>query len=145
MDRTRKYADVNLLVVKQAREVGVAAPLFGFETFEDQEEIKAANWLFSGVIYSTGADPHREFVDSFEARYPGQSYYTANQTYDALHLFVEATREKKDPETVVSFLRSLKNHPTQSGLLSATGDNRFNFRTALKTIDEKGEAREIPR
>ncbi|NDC10195.1 MAG: hypothetical protein EBZ75_12815, partial [Oxalobacteraceae bacterium] len=70
-------------------------------------------------------------------------YYTANQAYDALHLFVEATQEGKEPDTVVSFLRSLKNHPTQSGLLSATGDNRFNFPTALKTVDEKGAAREI--
>lgn len=127
------------IIVKQAREVGIAAPLFGFETFEDKEEIKAANGLFSGVIYSTGADPKKEFIDAFSARYPGESYYTANQAYDALHLLVEASRERKDPDTVVSFLKSLKNYPTQSGFITSNGDNRFNFPTGLKRIDQKGE------
>jgi branched-chain amino acid transport system substrate-binding protein len=127
------------VAVKQARGVGIKAPLFGFETFEDKDDIKAAAGLFSGVIYATGADPTKDFVDAFEAKHPGMSYYTGSNCYDAIHLFAKASREKKDGDTIASFLRSLRDYPTASGRISATSDNRFSLPTVLKTINEKGK------
>ena len=129
------------IAIKQARESGIVAPLYGFETFEDKDEFKASGGLLAGAIYSTGADPSREFVARFEAAYPGSSYYTANQTYDALRLLVDATRHGVDSDRIVGFLHGLRDVPTASGLATSTGDNRFNLPCALKTIDANGAPR----
>jgi ABC-type branched-subunit amino acid transport system substrate-binding protein len=131
------------IAIKQAREVGIVAPLYGFETFEDKDEYKASGGLLAGAVYATGGDPSAEFVARFEAAYPGSSYYTANQTYDALRLLVEATQSGVDSDRIVSFLRSLRNFPTASGLATSTGDNRFNLPCALKTIDANGTAMRV--
>jgi len=125
-------------IVRQSREVGITAPLYGFETFEDADEIKAAGGLFSGVVYSTGADAQPAFIEAYLKRYPGASHYTANQTYDAIQLLARASREGKDGSSIAAFLRDLKNYPTASGLITATGDNRFKLPTELKTIDAAG-------
>jgi branched-chain amino acid transport system substrate-binding protein len=125
-------------IVKQLREVGMTAPLFGFETFEDTGEIKAAGGLFTGAIYSTGADPQPQFTEAYLKRFPGESHYTASQTYDAIQLLAKGSRGAKDGDHVAQFLRSLKNYETASGRVSATGDNRFKLPTELRTIDSSG-------
>lgn len=125
-------------VVKQAREMGIAAPLFGYETFEDKASFDAAGGLFTNVIYSTGADARQDFLDTFARKYPGESYYTANQSYDIVRILVDATREGKDGISISEFLKTLKNYQTVSGVISATGDNRFTLPTTLKTLDERG-------
>jgi len=122
----------------QAREVGIKAPVFGFETFEDTDEFKASGGLLVGAIYSTGADPSPDFISRYRAAFPGASHYTANQTYDAVRLLVDASRKGRDGDTIVSFLRGLKDYSTASGPATSTGDNRFNLPCALKVIDANG-------
>ncbi len=124
--------------VKQARDVGITASLVGFETFEDKDEFKASGGLLAGAVYATGADPEPAFIEKYRAVYPGISYYTANQTYDAIKLLVAATRNAKDGATITEFLRTLKDYPSASGLATATGDNRFRLPTTLKRIDGEG-------
>ena len=125
-------------VVKQAREMGIAAPLFGYETFEDRASFDAAGGLFTNAIYSTGAEASQEFLDAFTTKYPGESYLTANQSYDIIRIIADATRERKDGASIAQFLKTLKNYQTVSGVISATGDNRFTLPTTLKTLDERG-------
>ncbi len=124
--------------IRQARALGITAPLFGFETFDDKDEIKAAGGLMTGAVYATGGDPQADFIKRYEAKYPGESYYTANQAYDIIQLYVTATRERKDSQSIVSFVRSLKNYPTSSGLVSATPSNQFRLPTTLKKINSDG-------
>lgn len=126
------------LIVKQAREVGITAPLFGYETFEDKTSFAAAGGLFTGVIYSTGADAREDFRARFAFQYPGESDYTASHSYDIIRLFVDATRKQKDGDSIAHFLRTLKDYPTASGTISSTGDNRFTLPITLKTLDSKG-------
>lgn len=124
--------------IRQARALGITAPLFGFETFDDKDEIKAAGGLMTGAIYATGGDPQAEFIKRYEAKYPGESYYTANQAYDIVRLYVAATKERRNSESIVSFVRSLKDYPTSSGLVSATSSNQFRLPTTLKRIKPDG-------
>lgn len=124
--------------IKQARESGITASLVGFETFEDRDEFHASGGLMVGAVYGTGADPDATFVERYRNKYPATSYYTANQTYDALNLLVAATRHAKDGPTIAEFLRTRKDYPTASGLASSTGDNRFRLPTALKRLDVAG-------
>jgi ABC-type branched-subunit amino acid transport system substrate-binding protein len=126
------------IAVRQARALGITAPLVGFETFEDKDEILAAQGLFSGVVFATGADPSQDFIDAFQKANPGATMYTASNCYDSIRLLIEASRIGKDGNTVSTFLRSLKNYKAVSGIISATGDNRFSLPTTLKTIDKNG-------
>jgi branched-chain amino acid transport system substrate-binding protein len=127
------------LVVKQARELGISAPFFGYETFEDKATFEAAGGLLRDAIYSTGADARPDFLEKFRRRYPGESDYTASHSYDIIMLFVEATRERKDGASIARFLRTLRKYPSASGELSSTGDNRFTLPTTLKRLDAHGE------
>jgi branched-chain amino acid transport system substrate-binding protein len=124
--------------IKQARDAGITASLVGFETFEDKDEFKVSGGLLAGAVYATGADPEPAFISKYRAAYPGMSYYTANQTYDAIQLLVAATRNAKDGATITEFLRTLKDYPSASGPATSTGDNRFRLPTTLKRIDANG-------
>jgi branched-chain amino acid transport system substrate-binding protein len=154
LNRIKRKGDIDGLIpilfpgqlavsVKQAREVGIKAPLFGFETFEDKDEFKASGGLLAGAIYSTGADPRPDFISRYRAAFGDASYYTANQAYDIIHLLVEASKKTKDPQAVVSFLQGLRDYPTASGPATSTGDNRFHLPCALKVLDPNGDARSL--
>jgi ABC-type branched-subunit amino acid transport system substrate-binding protein len=129
--------------IKQAREVGISASLVGFETFEDKDEFHASGGLLAGAVYATGADPDPRFIERYRVKYPDLSFYTANQTYDALKLLVAATRSAKDGPTIAEFLQTLRDYPTASGPATSTGDNRFKLPTALKQLDASGVAQRV--
>lgn len=126
--------------IKQAREVGIHGSLAGFETFEDKDEFRASGGLLAGAVYASGADPDPGFIKRYRAKFPDMSFYTANQTYDAIMLLVAATRNAKDGVTIAKFLSTLRDYPTASGLATSTGDNRFKLPTALKRIDGSGNS-----
>ena len=130
-------------VIKQAREIGIAAPLFGYETFEDRATFEATSGLLRDAIYSAGADPQPEFIEKFRKKYPGESNYTTSHSYDIIRLLIDATRERKDGDSIASFLRNLRNYPATSGEISATGDNRFTLPTTLKRLDQDGNSHAI--
>ena len=132
------------VAVRQARGAGIGAPIVGFETFEDSAEIAAANGAFSGAVFATGADPSPAFQHEFQSRFPGLSLYTASNSYDTLLLLAQATRSSDEPEAVANFLRQLRNFRGASGVVSATGDNRFKLPTSLKSIDSSGAVRTLP-
>jgi ABC-type branched-subunit amino acid transport system substrate-binding protein len=131
------------VVVRQARGGGITAPIFGFETFEDYDEIKASAGLFSGVVYATGADPAEVFVKKFKGTNPDANLYSASNCYDCAQLLVKASQVSSDPDAQARFLRSLRSYPTASGSISSTGDNRFSLPTVLKTIDASGEPKPL--
>lgn len=131
------------IIVKQLREIGITAPLFGYETFEDKASFEASAGLLTGAIYSTGADARSDFLERFRAKYPGDTDYTASHSYDSLRLLVDATWRQKDGESIAVFFRTLKDYPASSGVISATGDNRFTLPTTLKTLDHLGNSHSV--
>lgn len=129
--------------ITQARAVGITAPLFGFETFEDKDEIKAAGGLMTNAVYVTGGDPQADFIKRYQAKFPGESYYTANQAYDIVQLFVAATHTRTDGDTIVDFLKSRRDYPSSSGPVSVTVNNQFRLPTVLKQIGADGVPRNL--
>ncbi len=129
--------------IEQARSLGIAAKLLGFETFEDKDEIKAAGGAMAGAVYATGGDPQPQFIKRYEEKYPGESYYTASQAYDIVKLYADATRETRDGSAVVAYLKGVKERATASGIVSVTGDNRFRLPTTLKQIGADGVPRPL--
>jgi branched-chain amino acid transport system substrate-binding protein len=128
------------VVIKQARALGIAAPLYGFETFEDKDEIAAAGGLMTDAVYATGTDPSLDFQQRLQALDPGVSSYVASNCYDSVRLLVRALSESTSVEQAAEILRTLKDYKGEAGLVSATGDNRFDLPGMLKTIDSEGRA-----
>jgi branched-chain amino acid transport system substrate-binding protein len=124
--------------LKQARSIGIPAPFFGFETFEDKDEIKSAGSAMVGAVYATGSEPTDEFTKKYQAKYPGESFMYASHSYDIVRLFVDATREKKDGASVLAFLHSVKDRQTASGVVNVTSGNQFRLPVALREIDGRG-------
>ncbi len=130
-------------IVRQARELGISAPLFGYETFEDKASFHATGKLLHNAVYSTGADARPDFLEKFRIKYPGESNYTASHSYDIIRLFAEASRTRKDGASIAQFLRTLRRYPSVSGEISSTGDNRFTLPTTLKRLDTNGDPQPI--
>jgi branched-chain amino acid transport system substrate-binding protein len=131
------------LCIRQARALGINSQLLGFETFEDKDEIKAAAGLMSGAIYATSGDPQTEFVSRYERSYPGESLYTANQTYDIIRMFVEASRNSKSADAIISYLKGFKDKTAASGQVSISSNNQFRLPTTVKRIGADGVPRNI--
>lgn len=131
--------------IKQARSLGITAKLFGFETFEDKDEIKAAAGSMTGAVYATGGDPKANFIQRYETKYPGESYYTANQAYDIINVYIDASRKTKDGASIVAYLKALKHRETASGVVNVTESNQFRLPTTLKEIGEDGVPRPLAR
>jgi len=129
--------------IKQARALGITAQLIGFETFEDKDEIKAAAGAMTGAVYATGGDPQRDFIKKYEDKYPGESYYTGNQAYDVIRLYVDASRQSKDSEAIISYLKAIKDRQTSSGTINITESNQFRLPTTLKRIGADGMPQEL--
>lgn len=129
------------LCIRQARALGINSQVLGFETLEDKDEIKAAAGLLSGAIYATGGDPLPDFVSRYEKRYPGDSYYTANQSYDIIRMFVEASRKDKSPEAILTYLNNFKEQASASGQVSISSNNQFRLPTTVKKIGADGVPR----
>jgi branched-chain amino acid transport system substrate-binding protein len=126
------------LAIKQMRQLGLNAPFYGFETFDDPNEIAAAEGHMKGAIFATGADPTPEFTREYQRRFPGQSAYTASNSYDVIQLIARATAQAKDSATIVKYLESIKDMPMSSGIISATDDHRFVLPTVLKIVGDRG-------
>jgi len=123
---------------KQTRNLGIRAPFYGFETFEDKDEVKAADGQLLGAIYSTGADPSPEFMGAYQTKYPDVSWYTACNLYDSIHLLAAATRTSRDPAVVSQFLKDLKDYHGACGTYSASGDNRFRLPVTVRQVTNSG-------
>jgi branched-chain amino acid transport system substrate-binding protein len=124
--------------IKQARALGIDAPLYGFETFEDKNEIRAAGGLMTSAVYATSIDSSSDFQKRLEALDPAVSSYAASNCYDSVMLLVRTLAESSSGEQAAQSLRMIKDYIGEAGIVSATGDNRFDLPGMLKTIDSDG-------
>jgi len=120
---------------KQLRSANMRAELVGMETFEDEDEVKAADGALDGAWYVTAADSSERFVNEYISRYGSHPGWGAANGYDALQLVAEAVAQgKRTSDEVKESLRSVKNHSGAAGQYSSSGDNRFTLPAALKKI-----------
>lgn len=123
---------------KQLREAGVTAPIFGFETLEEPNEVAASAGGLIGAWFVTAATAQSGFVDEYKQKYPGESIVTANNGYDSIVLLAKASAKEGSSSEVVEYLRQVKEFSGASGTFSATGDNRFTLPVTLKVIEANG-------
>jgi branched-chain amino acid transport system substrate-binding protein len=119
---------------KQMRQQGVELPLFGFEFFEDPNEVKVSNGALIGQWYVNAASALPEFEKSYQARHPGASSFGAANGHDALLLLAAAIRTAGTPQEINAFLHTLKDFSGAMGTYSATPVNTFTLPAAIKVV-----------
>lgn len=126
------------LFAKQARELGVTQPFFSYEVMEDDQEIKISNGGLVGSWFATAKDKSKEFADLYAKKFPNSPNFAADNAYDVVKLFAEATKTSTENEQVAKFFRELKDYHGMGGVFSATGDQRFNLPAGIKVITKEG-------
>lgn len=123
---------------RQARQLGIALPIFGWETFEDPNEVKASDGTLIGQWYVNADDPSQEFSAQYVKRFPDAAMVGAANGHDALLLMATASKENSDSTGVANFLRKVKDFPGALGKTTATGDGRFMLPAAVKVVTKNG-------
>ena len=137
---------VNLFVgqvgvfARQVRELGITAPLFGCEMFEDPDAVKASNGALLDQWYVQGDDGSTEFIKRFSARFPEQqTVFGSANGYDSIGLIGAALASGADSsESINAFLKQVKDHSGALGVYSSTADNRFTLPAVLKVVTADG-------
>lgn len=120
------------LFARQARELGITAPLFNIETAEDPAAQRDAQGALDGQWYVNAGDPDEKFLKRYRKQFPNASTFSAANCYDVINLLVMG---RKDPSLGLHvWLRSVRNFVGANGTISATGDNRFSLPATVKII-----------
>lgn len=123
---------------KQARQMGISIPIFGFEMFEDVHEVEVSEGALVSQWYVNGDDPPAWFLKEYKSRFPDASLYAAPNGYDALMLIAKAIGDGVKPDGLKTFLHGLQGYSGALGNYSASGDNRFTLPAAVKIVTEDG-------
>lgn len=149
LTKLRAHQDVDAIFVnlflgqigifaKQAREMGFKQPLFAFEFFEDPAEVKTSAGALVGQWYVQTDDPISGFEQKYLKRFPDAPFYSSANGYDAVMLIAEAIKTDPSREGIRKYLSSLKDFSGALGTYSASGDQRFTLKAAIKVVTETG-------
>ncbi|HQH27740.1 MAG TPA: penicillin-binding protein activator [Oligoflexia bacterium] len=125
---------------RQVRQSGIELPLFGFELFEDPNEVKAADGALTGAWYVMAGDASSAFNEKFQQHYPDSSLFGAANGYDLIFLLSAAREHGTSAESVNFFLHNVKDFHGVLGTFSATGENSFTLPAMLKVVTHDGFA-----
>lgn len=123
------------LIARQAREIGITAPLLGGDGWDAADTIKNAGGALEGCYMSNhyseaqGGPRIRDFVRAYEARYKTKPNALAALGYDAMNIYADAVRRagSTDRTKVRDALATTK------GFAGVTGDITIDSeRNALK-------------
>lgn len=120
------------ILVKQIKELGIKAELYGPETFHSQEVINTAGNASEGIVYmmpkfDESEQLTKELLDKYKTKYGQDSPFavvTAN-TYDGVYLIAEGFKKGVSSDALKNYLYTVKDYPGTAGIL---------------TIDENGDA-----
>ncbi|MCC6933460.1 MAG: penicillin-binding protein activator [Deltaproteobacteria bacterium] len=145
--KTKKDVDAIMLALlpgqlavlaKQLRQYGVSLPLFGFEMFEDKEEVKASDGALINQWYVNASDATGEYTKKYISRYGDNATRIAsNNGFDIIMIINDALKKERSRQFVNRYFHTLKDYRGASGVYSATDDNRFSLPAAVKLVTDK--------
>lgn len=136
------YTEV-ALIAKQARELGITAPLIGGDGWEAPELLQIAGTALDGCYYSThysaeSPDPKvQEFVKKYRARFDDRvPDGMAALGYDAAYLLVDAIRRagSTEPAAIRAALAETKNFDGITGRIDMDQNRNASKPAAILTI-----------
>lgn len=129
--------------VKQAKELGLNAPMFSDFTLVANDDAKKVVGSFNGVYfadpaYDTEKQELKDFFVEYKTRYgrtPPIPFHTA-ATYDAIHMIVAAIAKAGDDSATVHdwLLKNVKNWDGFMGRYSLDNDGNSNLGFVMKII-----------
>lgn len=129
---------------KQAREMGIDAPLVGYEMFEDPGEVRASNGALVGQWYVNADDPSDSYARAYREQFPNAGTFGFGNGHDAVKLVAAAVEQGIPPSEFNTFLKSLKDFKGALGTYSAVGNNGFTLPATLKIVTADGFERMHP-
>ncbi|RIL09434.1 MAG: hypothetical protein DCC75_06525 [Proteobacteria bacterium] len=132
------------IFAKQARQLGINLPFFGWEILEDNNEVKIAEGALEGAWYVSADDPDDSFTKEYRRRFPQASFFTAPNGHDAVMILAQAIKQSKGRDDLRRFLRNLKDFTGAMGTYSASGDGRYTLPAAVKVVTKQGFAKLLP-
>jgi branched-chain amino acid transport system substrate-binding protein len=119
---------------RQLRQQNSKLPIFGYETYEDPSEIKAAGTAFDGAWFVNNKDPDPHFVKRFGERFPDLNATWGGVGYDMLGMVSAAVATKGNSDGVNDYLHTMQHFTGLFGTYSATPDNRIAIPATVKEI-----------
>lgn len=126
-------------IARRIKEMSLPGEIFGAEFFEDEHVVKASQGALLHSWYVNIDDPDKRFVTEYQSRYKEYPGLAAANCYDSLKLIAEgAAQFGTDNKKISNYLKTLHNYHGATGTYSATDDNRFSLRAAIKVVTENG-------
>lgn len=132
------YYNEVALIAKQAKELGITAPLLGGDGWSSPKLFEIAKDAINGSYFSNhytteSTDPKTvNFVKAFKAKYKEDADVMAALAYDAVYLMAEAIKNTKEitPENIRIELSKIKNFHGVTGEMSMD-ENRNAVKSAV--------------
>ena len=121
-------------LARQLREQGYQGPLLGMNFIDSKETLESARGALEGMVFTNIAEPPREFVQKYRARFSKDPDYGAAHGYDAVSLLSRALCPAGDNAPGVAWLRQLRSYDGALGKYGASGKNEFDIPVALHTV-----------
>lgn len=125
------------LFARQAREMGITLPLFGFELFEDKNEVRLSGGALIGQWYVNIDEPEEPFKKRFLARYPEEAPSFLATGWDALMLLNKAFTQGHSRAEINEFLHRVRDFSGAMGTYSADGDNGYTIPAVVKMVTKE--------
>jgi branched-chain amino acid transport system substrate-binding protein len=120
---------------RQARELGLSAPLFSIETFEDPNEVKLSRGALEGQWYVQADEPDASFLDRYRKLFPGTSFYGGPNCHDAVLIVAKAVEGgHTSAEEINNFIHSLKDFKGALGTYSYESGGTFSLPATVKMV-----------
>jgi len=143
------YYTESALIVRQARELGLAMPFFGGDGWEDEQLLKIGGEALNGCYYSThfsaeNTDPViAKFVERYKARWGGETPGAFSALgYDAVYVLADALKRAgtTDGPKLRDALAATKDFPGVSGVTTIDA-NRNASKAATIIALQDGKAK----
>lgn len=136
------YTEVGL-IARQARELGIAAPLLGGDGWDSPKTAEIGGKAIEGAYFSNHYAPDdpspkvQEFIAKYKAKYGATPDSIAVLAYDAAHLMFDAIERagSTDGAKIREALAATQNFPGVSGLI--TIDSQRNAKKSLVIVQFK--------
>ena len=122
------------LFAKQAKELKLEVPVYGFEMINDPNEIISAQGALRGVTYFTDFSGSAKFYKRYTKTFPGASTFAAANGYELIRLIVKIAKDKVTRENIPEYIRAMKPWDSSLGKVTLRSDDRFDLPAAAKVV-----------
>jgi len=124
---------------RQVRDHRLESELFGFELFEDDNEVKASDGALVGKWYVNADEVSPVFFKQYKNRYNEQPGWAAGNAYDTLNLVLQGLKTAgQDNTKIADYLRGVRDYRGAAGRYSALSPNQFSLPATVKLVTEQG-------